>query len=41
MKDIGQAAGQTAAGTAQLEKAVASLTALSEQLEQAVGSYKI
>jgi methyl-accepting chemotaxis protein len=41
MKDIRQAATQTAASTAQLEKAVANLNALSLELKQAVGRYKV
>ncbi|HEX3655539.1 MAG TPA: CHASE3 domain-containing protein [Pirellulales bacterium] len=41
MQDIGQAASQTAAGTVQLEKAVASLNAQSHQLREAVGRYQI
>lgn len=41
MKDIRQAAGQTAAATAQLEKAVANLNGLSQELKKAVGRYQI
>ena len=41
MKDIRQAASQTAAATAQLERAVANLNALSQELRQAVGKYKV
>ena len=41
MKDIRQAASQTAAATAQLEKAVANLNALSQELQQAVGRYQL
>jgi methyl-accepting chemotaxis protein len=41
MKDIRQAAAQTAAGTAQLEKAVANLNTLSLELKQAVGKYRV
>jgi methyl-accepting chemotaxis protein len=41
MKDIGQAASQTAAGTVQLEKAVASLNSQSHQLREAVGRYQL
>jgi methyl-accepting chemotaxis protein len=41
MQDIGQAAAQTAAGTVQLEKAVASLNSQSHQLREAVGRYKL
>ncbi|MEO6786251.1 MAG: methyl-accepting chemotaxis protein [Chthoniobacteraceae bacterium] len=41
MRDIRQAAEQTAAGTSQLEKAVSSLNALSHQLRAAVEQYKL
>jgi methyl-accepting chemotaxis protein len=41
MKDIRQAAGQTAAATAQLEKAVGNLNALSKELTQTVGRYQL
>ncbi|HTQ37645.1 MAG TPA: methyl-accepting chemotaxis protein, partial [Pirellulales bacterium] len=41
MQDIGQAASQTAVGTVQLEKAVASLNSQSHQLREAVGRYKL
>lgn len=41
MQDIGQAASQTAAGTVQLEKAVASLNSQSHQLREAVGRYQL
>ena len=41
MRDIRQAAEQTAAGTSQLEKAVSSLNALSHQLRAAVEQYQI
>ena len=41
MKDIRQAAGQTATASAQLEKAVASVNALSQQLQRAAGRYKM
>lgn len=41
MQDIGQAASQTAAGTVQLEKAVAGLNAQSYQLREAVFKYRI
>jgi methyl-accepting chemotaxis protein len=41
MKDIRQAASQTAAATAQLEKAVANLNGLSQELKEAVGRYQL
>ena len=41
MQDIRQAATQTAAGTVQLEKAVANLNSLSQQLREAVGRYQL
>lgn len=41
MKDIRQAAGQTAAATAQLEKAVVNLNSLSGELKKAVGRYQV
>ncbi len=41
MRDIRQAAEQTAAGTSQLEKAVSNLNALSHQLRAAVEQYQI
>ena len=41
MRDIRQAAEQTAAGTSQLEKAVANLNSLSHQLRGAVEQYQI
>src|SRR5207302_10645214 len=41
MKDIRQAAGQSAAATGQLEQAMANVNALSQQLQKAVGRYKI
>lgn len=41
MQDIRQAASQTAASTLQLEKAVASLNAQSQQLRTAVGRYQL
>lgn len=41
MQDIRQAAEQTAIGTSQLEKAAASLDALSQQLQTAVGRYRL
>jgi methyl-accepting chemotaxis protein len=41
MKDIRQAAGQTAAATSQLEKAVVNLNALSQELKKAVGRYQL
>jgi methyl-accepting chemotaxis protein len=41
MQDIGQAASQSAAGTVQLEKAVASLNAQSHRLREAVGKYQL
>jgi methyl-accepting chemotaxis protein len=41
MKDIRQAAGQTAAATAQLEKAVVNLHALGQELKKAVGRYQL
>ncbi|HEX3849443.1 MAG TPA: hypothetical protein VHW01_00670, partial [Polyangiaceae bacterium] len=41
MQSIRQAAEQTAASTAQHEKAVANLTALSQQLRRAVSNYKL
>lgn len=41
MKAIRQASGQTAAGTSQLQQAVASLNALSQQLSGLVGRYKV
>ncbi len=41
MKDIDQAAQQTATGTGQLEQAVVSLSAMSKQLRTAVASYKV
>ena len=41
MKDIRQAAGQTAAATSQLEKAVANLNGLSRELRQTVGRYQV
>ncbi|HEV3342186.1 MAG TPA: CHASE3 domain-containing protein [Pirellulales bacterium] len=41
MQDIGQAASQTAAGTVQLERAVASLNAQSHRLREAVGNYQL
>jgi len=41
MQDIRQAASQTAASTLQLEKAVASLNAQSQQLRVAVGRYQL
>jgi methyl-accepting chemotaxis protein len=41
MQDIGQAASQTAAGTVQLEKAVASLNSQSHRLREAIGKYQL
>ena len=41
MKDIRQAAGQTAAATVQLEKAMANLDTLSKELKQTVGRYQV
>lgn len=41
MQDIGQAASQTAAGTVQLEKAVAGLNSQSHQLREAVFKYRL
>ncbi|MBI1367390.1 MAG: HAMP domain-containing protein [Planctomycetes bacterium] len=41
MQDIRVAAEQTAVGTSQLEKSAATLTALSKQLQTAVGRYRI
>ena len=41
MQDIHQTVEQTAAGTIQLEEAVASLTALGQQLRAAVGGYRL
>jgi methyl-accepting chemotaxis protein len=41
MQDIHQTVEQTAAGTVQLEEAVASLTALGQQLRAAVGGYRL
>ena len=41
MKDIRQAASQTAAATGQVEAAVANLTALGRELKQVVGRYKL
>ncbi len=41
MKDIRQAAGQTATASAQLEKAVVNVNALSQQLQKAAGRYKM
>ena len=41
MQDIRQAVEQTAIGTSQLEKAVANLTAMSEQLRAVTGSYRL
>ncbi|MBV9124112.1 MAG: methyl-accepting chemotaxis protein [Planctomycetes bacterium] len=41
MKDIRQAAEQTATATSQLEKAVANLNALSQELKEAAGRYQI
>jgi methyl-accepting chemotaxis protein len=41
MRDIGQAASQTAAGTVQLEKAVASLNSQSHQLRESVRRYQL
>jgi methyl-accepting chemotaxis protein len=41
MKDIRQAATQTAAATAQMEKAVANLGTLSRELKEAVGRYQL
>jgi methyl-accepting chemotaxis protein len=41
MQDIRQAASQTAAGTLQLEKAVANLNTQSHQLREAVGRYQL
>jgi len=41
MRDIRQAAEQTASGTSQLEKAVSNLNALSHQLRAAVEQYRI
>ncbi len=41
MQDIRQATQETASGTAQLEQAVLSLTTLSHQLRNAVGSYQL
>jgi methyl-accepting chemotaxis protein len=41
MQDIRQAASQTAAGTVQLEKAVANLNTQSLQLREAVGRYQL
>ena len=41
MKDIRQAAGQTASSSTQLEKAVANVNALSQQLQRAAGRYKM
>jgi len=41
MRDIRQAAEQTAAGTSQLEKAVSNLNALSHQLRAAVEQYQL
>jgi methyl-accepting chemotaxis protein len=41
MKDIRQAAAQTAAATGQLEKAVANLNALSHDLKETVGRYQL
>ena len=41
MQDIRQAATQTAASTVQLEKAMVSLTAQSQQLRGAVGKYQL
>jgi methyl-accepting chemotaxis protein len=41
MRDIRQAAEQTASGTSQLEKAVSNLNALSHQLRAAVEQYQI
>lgn len=41
MQDIGQAASQTAAGTLQLEKAVAGLNSQSHQLREAVCKYRL
>jgi methyl-accepting chemotaxis protein len=41
MKDIRQAAEQSATATAQLEMAVANVTVLSQQLQKAVGRYRL
>ncbi len=41
MRDIRQAATQTAQATAQLEGAVANVSALSQQLEKAVRRYRM
>ena len=41
MKDIRQAATQTAAATSQLEAAVVNVTALSQQLQKAAGRYRL
>ena len=41
MKDIRQAASQTAVATTQLESAVANVNALSQQLQKAVGRYRL
>jgi methyl-accepting chemotaxis protein len=41
MKDIRQAAGQTASASSQLEKAVANVNALSQQLQRAIGRYRM
>jgi methyl-accepting chemotaxis protein len=41
MKDIRQAATQSAAATAQMEKAVANLNALGRELREAVGRYQL
>ena len=41
MKDIRQAATQTASASGQLEKAVANVNALSQQLQKATGRYKM
>jgi methyl-accepting chemotaxis protein len=41
MQDIRVAAEQTAASTAQHERAVANLTSLSQQLRRAVANYRL
>lgn len=41
VKDIGQASGQTAAGTQQLEQAASNVNAMAQQLRSAVGQYQL
>ena len=41
VKDIGQASGQTAAGTRQLEQAASNVNAMAQQLRSAVEQYRL